>query len=129
MSRCSVKIGKKIAVQSETSDLAAMEKNNGKDGNNYKLVAYANAVLAAEAVVKGQAEAALMNHPRAAAAIETLAVKFLGYAKVPEEYYAYGVNKDSVELLATLNAGLEELMADPYWIELKKKYRLDASFE
>jgi polar amino acid transport system substrate-binding protein len=75
-------------------------------------------------VVNGRVEAAIMNDHRAASVVEALAVKFVGYAPVPDEDYAYAVNKDSTELLATLNQGLDELMADPYWGELLKKYNI-----
>ncbi|MDR2368752.1 MAG: ABC transporter substrate-binding protein [Deltaproteobacteria bacterium] len=124
-----LKTGKKIGVQSGTSDMAAMEKNNGQDGNDYVLVAYDNADLAAEDVVSGRVDAALMNDRRAPAVVQALAVKFLGYANVPEEDYAYAVSKDNPDLLATLNQGLDELMADPHWAELKKKYEIDQTLE
>jgi polar amino acid transport system substrate-binding protein len=120
---------KKIGVQSGTSDMAAMEKNIGQDGNNYELVAYDNADLAAEDVINGRVDAALMNEDRASDVIKALPLKFLGYASVPSEDYAYGVHKDNAELLATLNQGLDELMADPYWDELTKKYGLDIDLE
>lgn len=40
------------------------------------------------------------------------------------EQFAIAVRKDDTELLATLNAGLEELMASEKWEELKQKYEL-----
>ena len=40
------------------------------------------------------------------------------------EQFAIAVRKDDTELLATLNAGLEELMASDKWTELKEKYEL-----
>jgi polar amino acid transport system substrate-binding protein len=124
-----LKTGKKIGAQSGTSDMAAMEKNKGQDGNNYELVAYDNADLAAEDVVNGRIDAALMNDERAGAVITNLPLKFVGYANIPDEDFAYAVNKENTELLATLNQGLDELMADPYWNELLKKYNLGVKFE
>ncbi|MDR1678119.1 MAG: ABC transporter substrate-binding protein [Deltaproteobacteria bacterium] len=124
-----LKGGKKIGVQSGTSEMASMEKNNKQDGNNYELVAYDNADYATEDVVNGRVDASLMNDLRAISIIKKLPVKFLGYANIPDEEYAYAVNKDSVQLLETLNKGLEELMADPYWAELIQKYELDFKFQ
>ena len=40
------------------------------------------------------------------------------------EQFAIAVRKDDTELLATLNACLEELMASDKWTELKEKYEL-----
>jgi polar amino acid transport system substrate-binding protein len=124
-----LKSGKTIGVQAGTSDEAAMTENQGKDDNNYLLQAYPNATSATEDLVNGRVDAVLMNDHRATELIETLPVKFLGYANVPEEDYAYGVNKDNPELLATLNEGLDELIGDPIWDELKKKYKLDVNFQ
>ncbi|MDR2386689.1 MAG: ABC transporter substrate-binding protein [Deltaproteobacteria bacterium] len=124
-----LKTGKTIGVQSGTSDEAAMKENNGKDGNNYVLQSFPGATEAAEDLVNGRIQAALVNDQRATPLIESFNLKFLGYANVPSEDYAYGVNKENAELLATLNEGLDQLMADPIWTELKKKYNLDINFQ
>jgi len=44
-----------------------------------------------------------------------------------DESFAYGVNKEDAELLATLNEGLRKIMASPFWLELIKKYKSDVS--
>jgi polar amino acid transport system substrate-binding protein len=44
-----------------------------------------------------------------------------------EEYFVYGVNKKDAELLRILNEGLRKIMASPFWPELIKKYKSDAS--
>jgi polar amino acid transport system substrate-binding protein len=124
-----LKTGKKIGLQGGTSDEAAMKANNGKDGNDYVLQAFPGATEAAEDLVNGRIDAALVNDHRATPLIQSFNLKFLGYANVPPEDYAYGVNKDNAELLATLNSGLDELMADPIWTELQKKYKLDKNFQ
>ena len=52
-------------------------------------------------------------------------VKVLGTFDAPAENYGYAVRKDDAELLAKINEGLKLLMADPHWVELKKKYDID----
>lgn len=117
-----VKGGKTIGVQAGTSDAVAMEDMNGKDGRNYTLKLYNSSALAAQDVVNGNIDAAVMNDAPAADAAGKIAVKIIGEAGIPEEQFAIGINKADTELLATINAGLEKLMADPYWQELIKKY-------
>ncbi|MDR1111091.1 MAG: ABC transporter substrate-binding protein [Deltaproteobacteria bacterium] len=124
-----LKTGKKIGAQSGTSDMAAMEAANGKDGTQYELVAYDTADLAAEDVANGRIDAAVMNDRRASEVIAHLQLQFLGYANIPDEDFAYAVNKENTGLLDTLNQGIDELMADPFWNELLKKYELEVKFE
>jgi polar amino acid transport system substrate-binding protein len=124
-----LKTGKTIGVKIGTSGEAAMQANYGKDGNDYVLQAFHLDTEAAEDLVDGRIDAALVNDQMTALLTISSDFKFLGYANVPAEEYAYGVNKDNAELLATLNEGLDELMADPIWTELKKKYNLDINFQ
>ena len=49
-------------------------------------------------------------------------VTVLGEFGQPAEYYGYAVRKEDKELLETINKGLNMLMKDPYWDELKHKY-------
>ncbi|MDR1315114.1 MAG: transporter substrate-binding domain-containing protein, partial [Deltaproteobacteria bacterium] len=65
----------------------------------------------------------VMNDAPAAKAASEQDVKILGEAGIPNEEFAYGVNKENPELLAQLNEGLTALMADPFWQTLKDKYR------
>jgi polar amino acid transport system substrate-binding protein len=116
--------GLKIGVQQGTSDEAAMEKANGVDGRSYTLVPYSTPSLAAQDVVNGRIDGAVLNDIRAAAAVASQAVKVIGSAGVPDEEYAIGVHKDDVELLATLNEGLDLIMADPIWQELVEKHKI-----
>jgi len=50
-------------------------------------------------------------------------VKIIGSFGMPSEDFAYAVRKEDTKLLETLNAGLKQLMASPYWEELKEKYK------
>jgi polar amino acid transport system substrate-binding protein len=115
--------GHTIGVQSGTSDAAAMEAANGKDGRKYTLVMYDSAALAVADVINGRIEAAVMNDAPAARAASEQDVKILGEAGIPNEEFAYGVNKEYPELLSQLNEGLTALMADPFWQTLKDKYK------
>jgi polar amino acid transport system substrate-binding protein len=117
--------GKKIGIQLGTSDLQSMEDANGKDGRNYEIVGYPSPDLAAEDVVNGRLDAVVMNDDRGYAILQTLDVKFLGYAGIPDEDFGYAVNKDDAELLEILNNGIDAIKADPIWDELVKKYNLD----
>ncbi len=41
------------------------------------------------------------------------------------EQFGVAIRKDDVALLNTMNEGLEKLMNDPYWDELKQKYNME----
>lgn len=115
---------KSIGLQSGTSDYAAMEKANGQDGRNYVLQSYDSAELAVQDVINGRIDAAVMNDTKAAEFLVKFPVKALGLAGIPDEDYAVAVNKDSAELLKTINEGIAEIQADPIWAELIKKHGL-----
>jgi polar amino acid transport system substrate-binding protein len=115
--------GHDIGSQRGTSDTASMEATNGKDGRKYNLHLYDSFELAVADVVNGRLQAAVMNDTPAAKAVSSQPVKILGEAGIPEEKFAYGVNKNNPELLATLNEGLTLLQADPYWQTLVDKYK------
>jgi len=115
--------GLKIGVQAGTSDAKAMAETNGQGGRKYELVEYANSALAAQDVLNGRIEAAVMNDAPAAAAAAKIEVKVIGEAGIPSEEFAVGVAKDDPETLKMVNEGLVRLMADPYWNELVEKYK------
>ncbi|MDR2405740.1 MAG: ABC transporter substrate-binding protein [Deltaproteobacteria bacterium] len=117
-----LKGGNTIGVQRGTSEGANMEATKDTDGRNYKVQLYDTFELAVADVVNGRIQAAVMNDAPANEALKAQPVKLLGDAGIPEEQYAYGVNKENPELLATLNEGLTLLMADPYWQTLLEKY-------
>ncbi|MDR0549769.1 MAG: ABC transporter substrate-binding protein [Deltaproteobacteria bacterium] len=112
----------KIGVQQGTSEAKSMADANGKNGRRYTLAAYGSAELAASDVVNGRIAAVVLNDAPAGEVIKHLAVKNIGQAGIPSEEFAYGVNKDNVELLEALNKGLDLLTQDPFWETLKAKY-------
>lgn len=115
--------GMKIGVQSGTSDAKAMADSNNKDGRKYELVEYPSSALAAEDVLSGRIDAAVMNDAPAASAAAKIDIKVIGEAGIPEEVFAVGVAKDTPEILKLVNDGLAKLMADPYWQVLVEKYK------
>ena len=118
-----VKSGLKIGVQAGTSDAKMMANTNNKDGRKYELVEYASSALAAQDVMNGRIDAAVMNDAPAAEAAAKLEVKVVGPAGIPDEHFAVGINKDDPVTLEMINNGLTQLMADPYWQELIAKYK------
>jgi polar amino acid transport system substrate-binding protein len=115
--------GHDIGVQRGTSDAEAMANSNNTEGRKYNLVLYDSGELAAADVVNGRLAAAVMNDAPAATAASAIEVKIIGEAGIPGEEFAYGVSKENPELLASLNEGLDLLMADPFWEALKEKYK------
>ncbi len=115
--------GLKIGVQSGTSDAKAMADTNGKNGRKYELAEYPSAALAAQDVMNGRVDAAVMNDAPAAEAAAKIAVKIIGEAGIDNEEFAVGVAKDDPETLKLINEGLDKLMAHPYWQELIDKYK------
>lgn len=115
--------GRRIGVQAGTSDARAMEEKNNRDGRRYTLVMYDSSSLAADDVVIGRIDAAVMNDAPAAEAVAKKPLKILGPAGIPDEEFAIGVNKNNPEFLKLLNEGLEKLKNSPYWDELVKKYK------
>jgi polar amino acid transport system substrate-binding protein len=115
--------GHDIGVQRGTSEGANLEAAKDKDGRKYNVSLYDTFELAVADVINGRIKAAVMNDAPASQAVASQPVKILGSAGIPDEEYAYGVNKENPELLATLNEGLALLMADPYWQTLQDKYK------
>lgn len=113
----------KIGVQAGTSDAKMMAAANGQDGRSYELVEYASSALAAQDVVNGRIDAAVMNDAPAAEAAAKLPVKIAGSAGIPDELFAVGISKEDQATLNMINQGLTQLMADPYWQELIAKYK------
>lgn len=115
--------GLKIGVQSGTSDAKTMAASNNQDGRKYELVLYPSSALAAQDVLNGRIDAAVMNDAPAASAAAKIDVKIIGAAGIPDEVFAIGVNKEDTATLNMLNEGLKRLMASSYWQELIDKYK------
>ncbi|MDR1040590.1 MAG: ABC transporter substrate-binding protein [Deltaproteobacteria bacterium] len=119
--------GHSIGVKKGSSQLAAMEASNGKDGRKYTLRIYDSHALAVADVINGTIDASVMNDPAATYFANEQDVKIAGEAGLPPEDKVYGVNKENSELLAKLNEGLTALKADPSWQTLLDKYHLSES--
>lgn len=115
--------GLKIGVQSGTSDAKGMADTNDKNNRKYVLVEYPSSALAAQDVMTGRIDAAVMNDAPAAAAASKIDVKIIGEAGIPDEFFAVGINKEDPETLIMVNEGLALLMVDPYWDVLVEKYK------
>jgi polar amino acid transport system substrate-binding protein len=115
--------GNKVGVQRGTSEAKWMKENLIQKGKNFVLREYDSAPLSVEDVVNGRIVAAAMDDAPAKDAMRKKPVKILGTFGMHEENFAYAVRKEDKELLKMLNEGLEKLMADPYWEELKEKYK------
>lgn len=117
--------GNKVGVQRGTTEAKWMEENLiKKEGKNFELVYYDSAPLAVEDLLNGRIVAAAMDDAPAKDAVKKKPVKIIGGFGMHDEEFAYAVRKDDPELLNTLNEGLKQLMASPYWQELKTKYDL-----
>jgi polar amino acid transport system substrate-binding protein len=79
--------------------------------------------MAAQDVVNGRIEAAVMNDAPAAEAVRAQGVKIVGSAGIPDEQFAIGFRKEDAETQKMVNEGLAKLMADPYWQVLIEKYK------
>jgi polar amino acid transport system substrate-binding protein len=115
--------GNKVGVQRGTSEAKWMKENLIQKGKNFVLREYDSAPLAVEDVVNGRIVAAAMDDAPAKDAMRKKPVKILGTFGMHEENFGYAVRKEDTELLKMLNEGLEKLMADPYWEELKATYK------
>ncbi|MEN6341089.1 MAG: ABC transporter substrate-binding protein [Methanospirillum sp.] len=87
------------------------------------LTSFDNFPLAITALNNKQVDAAVYDKPSMLAAIAGQNAKIVGEIDTSEEY-GIAIRKDDTVLLATMNKGLDELMADPYWNQLKAKYNL-----
>ena len=79
--------------------------------------------LAIAALLNGQVGATIHDKPPTADLISGKNARILVEIDTNERY-GIAVRKEDTQLLETLNRGLDLLMADPYWGQLKEKYRL-----
>lgn len=121
-----VKSGKAIiGAQSGCTAAIWVDKNlitTGKMPQD-RLKLYANTPLAIDDLVAGRVDAVMYDDNVMKAMIENRPVEIIGNIETKEEF-GIAVRKSDPELLATLNEGLAELKADPYWQELIVKYKM-----
>jgi len=78
---------------------------------------------AADDVSTGRIDVAMYDDTVMKDVISDKDLEIIGYLDTNEEF-GIAIRKNEADLLAKLNAGLTNLMADPYWEELKTKYEM-----
>jgi polar amino acid transport system substrate-binding protein len=121
-----VKAGKAIiGTQSGCTAAIWIDKNLISTGKmpqgNLKL--YDNTPLAVDDLTSGRVDAVMYDDLVLKDIIANKSVKKIGNIETKEEF-GIAVRKSDPELLATLNDGLVQLKADPYWQELITKYKM-----
>jgi len=121
-----VKAGKAIiGTQSGCTAAIWIDKNligTGKmPQGNLKL--YDNTPLAVDDLSAGRVDAVMYDDLVLKDIIAGKAIRKIGNIETKEEF-GVAVRKDDPELLATMNNGLAQLKADPYWQELITKYKM-----
>lgn len=119
-----VKAGKaSIGTQSGCTAAIWVDQNLITTGKmpQSQLKLYDNTPLAVDDLVAGRVDAVMYDDLVLKDIIEGKPLKKIGTIETHEEF-GIAVRKSNPELLATLNDGLAQLKADPYWQELIKKY-------
>ena len=114
---------KTLGVQRGTSEAEWLKKQAEKNNWKFTLRYYDSAPMAVADVVNGRIDAAAMDDAPAADAVRKRPVQILGKFGMEPEEFGYAVREEDDQLLQTLNTGLRKLMNDPYWQELKDKYK------
>jgi polar amino acid transport system substrate-binding protein len=87
------------------------------------LKSFDNFPLAITALTNKQVDATVYDKPPTVNVIEGQNAKII-YEIDTKEEYGIAIRKEDTQLLETMNKGLDQLMADPYWKALKIKYEL-----
>lgn len=88
------------------------------------LKSFDNFPLAITALTNRQVDATVYDKPPTVDIIRDKDVKIIHEIDTNEEY-GIAIRKEDTQLLETMNRGLDMLMKDPYWNELKQKYKLE----
>lgn len=103
-------------VQKNLIDTGKMPASNLKSFDNFP--------LAITALMNKQVDATVYDKPSTVEAIRGQNAKIIYEVNDPE-WHGIAIRKEDTALLETMNKGLDQLMADPYWNELKAKYYID----
>jgi polar amino acid transport system substrate-binding protein len=87
---------------------------------------YDETPLAVNDLIAGRVDAVMYDDDVLSNMTAGLPVTIIGNIQTKEEF-GVAIRKDNPELLATMNDGLTQLKADPYWQELIRKYRMQKS--
>lgn len=104
-------------VQKELIEKGKMPATNLKSFDNFP--------LAITALTNKQVDATVYDKPPTVDIIRDKDVKIISEIDTNEQY-GIAIRKEDTKLLETMNKGLDMLMNDPYWNELKEKYKLEA---
>lgn len=112
-----------VGAQRGTSGQYWVEDNLIANGtmSAENLITYDNFPLVITDLQNKRLQAAIYDTVPMDDAIEGKPIHVIGEIDT-NELYGAAVRKDDTELLAVMNEGLTELMADPYWEEMKEKY-------
>ena len=119
-----LKSGKKIGVQRGTVTAKLLEELVTKPGYKFEVVPYDSTDLSMEDVKIGRIAGSGMDSTIAKEIMKTPGFKVAGTFDAKPEKYGYAMRKEDKEFQKKINEGLKLLMADPYWQELKAKYKL-----
>jgi polar amino acid transport system substrate-binding protein len=121
-----VKSGKAIiGTQSGCTAATWVDKNlitTGKMTQDH-LKLYDETPLAVSDLIAGRVDAVMYDDDVLSNMTAGMPVTIIGNIQTKEEF-GVAVRKDNPKLLTTMNDGLTQLKADPYWQELIKKYRM-----
>lgn len=111
-----------VGVQRGTSEANAISKEKEAKGYPMELRYYDSAPLAVEDLLNGRIQAALMDElPADDAIAKGRAIKKAGTHGRPDDF-GVALRKDEQKLRELIDEGYRKLKADPYWLELQKKY-------
>lgn len=112
----------KLGVQRGTSEADAIKQEQKEKGYPFELRQYDNAPLAVADLLNKRIDAALMDKlPADDAIAHGRAVKIAGtHGEV--DNFGVAIRKEDSKLKQLVDEGYRKLMADPYWVELQKKY-------
>lgn len=112
----------KLGVQRGTSEADAIQQEQKEKKYPFELRFYESAPLAVEDLLNGRIDAAMMDSlPAEDAIAKGKDVKKAGTHGQPDQF-GVALRKGDKELRTLLDEGYKQLMADPYWKELQKKY-------
>ena len=111
-----------LGVQRGTSEAAALKKEQKEKGYLFTFRYYDSAPLAIEDVLNGRIDAAFMDELPADDSISKgkKVIKIGTYGE--PDNFGVAMRKDAQELCTLINEGYKQLIVDPYWKELQKKY-------
>ncbi|HNX17183.1 MAG TPA: ABC transporter substrate-binding protein [Methanoregula sp.] len=114
-----------VGTQRGCSANTWLENNLIKNGTlkSSNLTLYDNFPLALTDLSNGRTDVVMFDEPVVVKAIKDQPMKKIGIVDT-DEAFGVAVRKDDTALLATINTGLDHLMASDKWNELIKKYEM-----